>query len=49
MDDDGRKQGGKKIAAPRSEFQKGNNFQVRFEFGHVIAAALKLSLRPTNK
>jgi hypothetical protein len=33
---DGRKQGGKRIAAQTSEFQKVNNFRVRFEFGHVV-------------
>jgi hypothetical protein len=34
-DDDGRMQGGKRTAACASEFQKVNNFRVRFKFGHV--------------
>ena len=36
MDDDGRKQGGKRILARVTEFQKVNNFWGRFEFNHVI-------------
>jgi hypothetical protein len=36
MDDDGRKQGGKRISARATEFQKVNNFRVGFEFNHVI-------------
>jgi hypothetical protein len=47
-DDDGRKQGGKKIAARGSEFQKVNNFRVRFDFGHVMHSHSKLS-KSTNK
>jgi hypothetical protein len=47
-DDDGRKQGGKKIAAHGSEFQKENNFRVRFDFGHVMHSHSKLS-KSTNK
>jgi len=36
MDDDGRKQGGKRISGHATEFQKVNNFRVGFEFNHTI-------------
>jgi hypothetical protein len=45
MDDDGKKQGGKRLAARNSEFQKWH----RFHLGHVMVAHANILSPKKNK